>query len=121
MTHENEAVDLPEEVGDTTVTVTARCLDIVKQYQARSIYKGDTIYEFAKAIPAGEDEAAESPGKTLESYISMLDDWDRECTVTQTSGEKTSKKGSLVQTPVERDTNEWKEMMEMSMTLSAMN
>ena len=76
MTHENEAADQPEEVGDTSVTVTARCLNIVEQYHARSIHKGDAIYEFTKAIPVGEDETAESPGKTLESYISMLNDWD---------------------------------------------
>ena len=81
MTHENEAVDQPEEVGDTSVTVTSRCLDVVEQYRAGGIHKGDAIYEFAKTIPVGEDETAESPGKTLESYISMLDDWDRERTL----------------------------------------
>src|ERR1700733_5589509 len=81
MTHENEAADQPEEVSDTSVTVTARCLDIVEQYRAGSIFRGDAIYEFAKTIPVGEDETAESPGKTLESYISMLDNWDRERTL----------------------------------------
>jgi len=81
MTHENEAAEQPEEVGDTSATVTARCLDVVKQYRAGSLYRGDAIYEFAKTIPVGEDETAESPGKTLESYISMLDDWDRERTL----------------------------------------
>src|SRR5882762_10256506 len=81
MTHENEAADQPKEVGDTPVTVTTRCLDIVEQYRAGSIHKGDVIYEFTKAIPVGEDGTAESPGRTLESYISMLDDWDRECTL----------------------------------------
>jgi hypothetical protein len=82
MTHENEAAEQPEEeVGVTTVTVTTKCLDIVEQYRTGNIYKGDAIYEFAKAIPVGEDESAESPGKTLESYISMLDDWDRERTL----------------------------------------
>ncbi|KIM83784.1 hypothetical protein PILCRDRAFT_6681 [Piloderma croceum F 1598] len=82
MTHENEAAEQPEEeVGVTTVTVTTKCLNIVEQYRAGNIHKGDAIYEFAKAIPAGEDESAESPGKTLESYISMLDDWDRERTL----------------------------------------
>jgi hypothetical protein len=81
MTHENEAADQPEEVGDTSVTVTARCLDIVEQYRAGSIFRGDAIYGFAKTIPVGEDETAESPGKTLESYISMLDNWDREWTL----------------------------------------
>ena len=25
----------------------------------------------------------EAPGKTLESYISMLNDWDRECTLSE--------------------------------------
>jgi hypothetical protein len=81
MTHENETVNQPEGDGDTTVTVTTKCLDIVEQYRAGIIYKGDAIYEFAKAIPVGEDVSEESPGKTLESYIAMLDDWDRECTI----------------------------------------
>jgi len=76
MTHENEPAEQSGEVGVTMVTVTTKCLGIVEQYQAGNIYKGDAIYEFAKAIPVGEDETAESPGKTLESYISMLDDWD---------------------------------------------
>src|ERR1700683_5347927 len=82
MTHENEAAEQPKGgVGVTTVTVTTKCLNIVEKYRAGNIYKGDAIYEFAKAIPVGEDESAESPGKTLESYVSMLDDWDRERTL----------------------------------------
>jgi hypothetical protein len=80
MTHENEA-NQPEKDGDMTVTVTTKCLNIIEEYWAGIIFKGDTIYEFAKAIPVGEDVSTESPGKTLESYISMLDDWDRECTI----------------------------------------
>src|ERR1700685_505666 len=39
------------------------------------------IYEFTKAIPTGEAETPESPGQTLESYVSMLTDWDRERTL----------------------------------------
>jgi hypothetical protein len=81
MTHENETANQLEGDGDTAVTVTTKCLDIVEQYRAGIIYKGDAIYGFAKAIPVGEDVSEESPGKTLESYIAMLDDWDRECTI----------------------------------------
>ena len=78
MTHGNKAADQPEEVGVTTVTVMAKCLDIIDQYRTGGIYKGDAIYKFTKTIPVREDETSESPGKTLESYISMLNDWDRE-------------------------------------------
>jgi hypothetical protein len=81
MTHENEAAEQSGEAGVTTVTVTTKCLDIVNKYRAGNIHKGDAIYEFARAIPVGEDETAESPGKTLASYISMLDNWDRERTL----------------------------------------
>jgi len=37
-----------------------------------SISKGDAIYKFTKAIPVRETKAEKSPGKTLESYIAML-------------------------------------------------
>jgi hypothetical protein len=83
MTHENEAADQPEEAGNPTGAVATRCIDIVEQYRAETISKGDAIYEFAKAIPVGEDGTTEAPGKTLESYISMLDDWDRERTLSE--------------------------------------
>jgi hypothetical protein len=83
MTNENEAANQPEEFRDTSVTVTTKCLDIVEQYRAEDIHKGDAIYGFIKAIPPGETDTAESPGKTLESYIVMLDDWDRECTLSE--------------------------------------
>ena len=79
MTHETEATNQIEEIRDTSIT--SICLNIVKQYQAGNIYKGGAIYEFTKTIPAGEDETKESPGKTLESYISMFDDWDHEQTL----------------------------------------
>jgi hypothetical protein len=84
MTHENEAANQPEGDGDMTVTVTTKCLNVIEQYQAGIIYNGDAIYEFAKAIPVGEDVSAESPRKTLKSYITMLDDWDCECTISDT-------------------------------------
>jgi hypothetical protein len=74
MTHDNEAMDQPEEVGVTMVTVMMKCLNIIEQYQAGNILKGDAIYEFAKAIPVGEDGTTKSPGKTLKSHISMLDE-----------------------------------------------
>ena len=83
MTHENEAADQPEEAGDQSSTVARRCIEIVEQYRTETISKGDAIYEFAKAIPVGEDGTTESPGKTLESYISMLDDWDRKRTLSE--------------------------------------
>lgn len=38
----------------------------------------ETLYEFTKAIPVRETETEESPGKTLESYVAMLDNWDQE-------------------------------------------
>jgi hypothetical protein len=85
MTHENEneneAAEQPEEAP---ITITTKCLDIVERYRAGNIYKGDAIYEFAQAIPAEENGAAESPGKTLQSYIAMLDDWDHERTLSDT-------------------------------------
>ena len=88
MTHENRAADQPEEARNPTGTVAARCINIVEQYRAETISKGDAIYEFAKAIPAGEDGTTEAPGKTLESYISMLDDWDHERTLSETDEQR---------------------------------
>jgi hypothetical protein len=82
MTHEAEAVELPE--GGEHATIATICLEIVKQYRGGNICKGDAIYEFTKTIPDGETDAAESPGKTLESYIAMLDNWDRERTLSDT-------------------------------------
>jgi hypothetical protein len=76
MTHETEAVNKITEIRDPTAATV--CLNIIEQYQAGNLYKGDAIYEFTKATPAGENETKESPGKTLESYISMLNDWDGE-------------------------------------------
>ena len=74
MTYENEMTDLPEGAGDTAIS--SMCLDIIEQYQSDRISKGDPIYEFTKTIPSGEIQAEESPGKTLKSYLSMLNDWD---------------------------------------------
>jgi hypothetical protein len=82
--NENEAVGQPEEVSDASITVTTKCLNVVDQYRAVNICKGDAIYEFSKAIPAGEAGAAESPGKTLQAYIVMLDNWDHERTLSDT-------------------------------------
>jgi hypothetical protein len=41
----------------------------------------ETLYEFTKAISVRETETEESPGKTLESYVAMLDNWDQEQTL----------------------------------------
>jgi hypothetical protein len=77
-THENEATEQPQEADGTATGVPWRCLDIVDRYRAGTISKGDAIYEFTETTPVGENESAESPAKTLESYVAMLDDWDRE-------------------------------------------
>jgi hypothetical protein len=77
MTHENETADLPEGVGSTAIS--SACLNIVEQYCVDRTSKGDAVYELTKAIPSGETQAEESPGKTFESYLSMLDNWDYEC------------------------------------------
>jgi hypothetical protein len=79
MTHEIEAAELPE--GDEISSIAAKCLDVVEQYRRGNTSKGDAIYEFTKTIPTGETETTEPPGKTLVSYVSMLDDWDREHTI----------------------------------------
>jgi hypothetical protein len=81
MTHENETTDQPKEASGTATTITTKCLDVVEQYRAGTISKGNAIYEFTKTIPIGEVGAADSAGKTLESYVSMLEDWDRERTL----------------------------------------
>jgi hypothetical protein len=80
ITHENEAPEQPEEAGGAS-SVAMQCLDIVDRYRAGTYSKGDAIYEFTEAIPIGEIESTESPAKTLESYVAMLDDWDRERTL----------------------------------------
>ena len=76
MSLEYEATIEPK--GVEVSSVTTSCLNIVKQYHEGKIRKGDAIYEFTKTMPAGEIETAEPIGKTLKSYVSMLDDWDRE-------------------------------------------
>jgi len=81
ITHENQETELPEGADGTADSITMRCLDVVDQYRAGNISKGDAIYEFTKTIPTGENESAEPPAKTLESYVTMLDDWDRERTL----------------------------------------
>ena len=79
MTHENETTEQPQGVAPTSVQTA--CLNVVEQYRRGQISKGCAIYEFTKSIPTGEDGAAESVGQTLESYVSMLDDSDRERTL----------------------------------------
>jgi hypothetical protein len=102
MTHDNETSDQPEEIEVTMVTVTMKCLDIVERYQAGNILRGDAIYEFAKAIPVGEDGTTESPGKTLESYISMLDEWDRERTLSDEDEQQEEAREDELRTDVKR-------------------
>ena len=47
----------------------------------KSVKAVQSMYEFTKSIPTGEDGTVESVGQTLESYISMLDNNDREQTL----------------------------------------
>ena len=75
-THENEAAEQPEGAEGTANSITIQCLDVVNRYRAGNISKGDAIYEFTETIPIGENGSAEPPAKTLESYVTMLDDWD---------------------------------------------
>jgi hypothetical protein len=102
MTHDNETSDQPEEIEVTTVTVTTKCLNIIERYRAGNILRGDAIYEFAKAIPVGEDETTESPGKTLESYISMLNEWDRKCTLSDEDEQQEEAREDELRTDVKR-------------------
>jgi hypothetical protein len=74
MSYEAQSDQNLEEVAITSVS--SQCLDLVEQYRSNQTTKGETIYKLVQTIPPGEAEAAESPQQTLESYISMLDDWD---------------------------------------------
>jgi hypothetical protein len=79
MSHD-EATEQPEDNRGAD-TVATHCLSIVDQYRGGTVSKGNAIYEFTKTIPVEETETEESSGKTLESYVAMLDDWDRERTL----------------------------------------
>ena len=48
--------------------------------------RGLQFSNLSKPIPAEQTGTSESPGKTLESYIAMLDDWDHERTLSDTDG-----------------------------------
>ena len=79
MSHETKTDHDPE--GVMSLSVSVRCLDIVEQYHTNQASKGETIYRLVETIPSDETEAVEPLGQTLESYISMLDDWDRDHTL----------------------------------------
>jgi hypothetical protein len=79
MPHESDKANQPE--GVKVSSITSKCLNIVERYHAEHIQKEDTILKLTKTIPAEETGTAESVGKTLESYVSMLEDWDRKCTL----------------------------------------
>ena len=81
ITHENEVMEQTEEIGGMANSITIQCLVIIDLYQAGNISKGDIIYEFTKTIPDGENEPTKPPAKTLESYVTMLNDWDQEQTL----------------------------------------
>ena len=74
MSHETETDHDPE--GVTSLSVSVCCLNIVKQYCTNQASKGETIYRLVETIPSDETEAMEPLGQTLESYVSMLNDWD---------------------------------------------
>jgi hypothetical protein len=87
MSHDGESTNEPE--GVTSPTIATQCLDVINQYRTGQTSKGDAVYKLIQTIPSGEDGTAESPGKTLGSYLSMLDDWDRERTLSN-GGEQRS-------------------------------
>jgi hypothetical protein len=81
MSHDGESTNEPE--GVTSPSIAAQCLNVIDQYRSERTSKGDAIYKLVQTIPTGEVGTAESPGKTLGSYVSMLDDWDRERTLSE--------------------------------------
>jgi hypothetical protein len=81
MSHDGESTNEPE--GVASPSIATQCLNVIDRYRTEQTSKGDAIYKLVQTIPAGEDETTESPAKTLESYISMLDDWDRERTLSE--------------------------------------
>jgi hypothetical protein len=82
MTHENEESEQPK--GDAATSVQMKYLNVVEQYWKGHHSKRNAIYEFTKTITPGEGDAVESIGKTLKSYIAMLDDCDQERTLSDT-------------------------------------
>ena len=95
ITHDNEATEQTEEIGGAADSITIRCLDVVDLYRAGNISKGDAIYEFTKTIPDGENESTEPPAKTLKSYVTMLDDWDQERTLSDADEHREGARGEL--------------------------
>ena len=69
MNHVNEAAGQPEGVQNSEFN--AKCL-------ANQISRGDMILEITQTIPTDETEAVEPPGKTIISYLAMLNDWAQE-------------------------------------------
>src|SRR6267154_5186978 len=81
MSHDDESTNKPQ--GVTNSSIATQCLDVIDQYRSEQTSKGDVVYKLIQTIPIRENETAESPGKTLGSYISMLNDWDRERTLSE--------------------------------------
>jgi hypothetical protein len=81
MSHDDEPANEPEGVASSSIAT--QCLDVIDQYRTEKMSKGDAIYKLVQTIPTEEDGASESLGKTLGSYVSMLDDWDRERTLSE--------------------------------------
>ena len=76
MSHDGQSSIEPE--GVTISSIATQCLDIINQYRTEQTSKGEAVYKLVQTIPTGEDETVEPRGKTLGSYILMLDDWDQE-------------------------------------------
>ena len=76
MTNVDEVAEQPK--GVEPMMVQSTYLGIIEQFHQGQLSKGNAIYKFTKSITPGETESAESVGKTLESYVTMLNDWNQE-------------------------------------------
>ena len=104
MSHEAETDHDPE--GVTSLSISVCCLNIVEQYRTNQASKEKTIYRLVKTIPSDETEAAKLLGQTLESHISMLDNWDWDHTLSD-DGEQRDERDKRVHTGGDkRDTAE---------------
>jgi hypothetical protein len=100
MNHKNEATGQSEGVWNSEVS--AKCLAVIEQYSRRPKLQRRRDTWITQTIPTDETEAAEPPGKTIESYIAMLDDWDREWTLSDTDEPRDA--GNVKHTPVRSET-----------------
>jgi hypothetical protein len=83
MTHEPEAEEHTTEVTCETPSVATDCLNIIENYRSGRITKGEAVLDLTKTIPPETTGTGEPTAQTLQSYVGMLDDWDRERTLSE--------------------------------------